>query len=76
MSERLNHTFRLYLRFPYFGIATPPVALWFGIASTSSVFRWSEFLAADPEVRLRFPALPDFVSNGSGTVSTQYREYS
>jgi hypothetical protein len=27
------------------------------------VVEWSEFLAADPEVRVRFPALPDFLSN-------------
>jgi hypothetical protein len=27
---------------------------------TASVVQWSEFLATDPEVRLRFPALPDF----------------
>jgi hypothetical protein len=37
----------------------------------------SEFLATDPEVRVRFPALPDFLRNsGSGTGSTQPREYS
>jgi hypothetical protein len=28
------------------------------------VVQWSEFLAADPEVRVRFPALPDFLSIG------------
>jgi hypothetical protein len=34
------------------------------------------FLATDPEVRVRFPALPDFLrSSGSGTGSTQPREY-
>jgi hypothetical protein len=27
---------------------------------TASVVYWSEFLAIDPEVRVRFPALPDF----------------
>jgi hypothetical protein len=36
---------------------------------------WSsgqEFLATDPEVRVRFPTLPDFLrSSGSGTWSTQ-----
>jgi MFS family permease len=43
---------------------------------TASVVKWSEFLATDPEVRARFPALPDFLgSTGSGTVSTQPREY-
>jgi hypothetical protein len=36
----------------------------------------SEFPATDPEVRVRFPALPDFLrSSGSGTGSTQPREY-
>jgi hypothetical protein len=35
-----------------------------------------QFLATDPEVRLRFPELPDFLrSSGSGTGSTQSREY-
>jgi hypothetical protein len=33
-----------------------------------SVVLWSEFLATDPEVWVRFPALPDFLrSSGSGT---------
>jgi hypothetical protein len=40
---------------------------------------WSsgqEFLATDPEARVRFPALPDFLrSSESGTGSTQPREY-
>jgi hypothetical protein len=43
---------------------------------SASVVYWSEFLAADPEVRVRFPALPDFLrSSGSGTGSTQRRGY-
>jgi hypothetical protein len=34
------------------------------------------FLATDPETRVRFPALPDFLrSSGSGTGSTQPCEY-
>jgi hypothetical protein len=34
-----------------------------------------EFLATDPEVRVRFSELPDFLrSSGSGTGSTQPRE--
>jgi hypothetical protein len=34
---------------------------------TASVVQWSEFLATDPEVRVRLPALPDFLrSSGSG----------
>jgi hypothetical protein len=37
---------------------------------------WPEFLATDPEVGVRFEALPDFLrSSGSGTRSTQPREY-
>jgi hypothetical protein len=45
-------------------------------ARTSSVVQLSEFLATDPEVRVLFPALPDFLrSSGSGTGSTQPREY-
>jgi hypothetical protein len=32
-------------------------------------------LATDPEVRLRFTALPDFPSSGSGTGTTQPPEY-
>jgi hypothetical protein len=38
--------------------------------------QWSEFLAIDPEVRVRFPSLPDFLrSSGSGTEYIQPREY-
>jgi hypothetical protein len=37
---------------------------------------WPEFLATDPVVRVRFPALPDFQgSSGSGTGPTHPREY-
>jgi hypothetical protein len=37
---------------------------------------WSEFLVTDPEVLVRFPALPDFLrSSGSGTGSIQPGEY-
>jgi hypothetical protein len=51
---------------------------------TASVVQWSEFLATDPEARVRFPALPDCLENkkkkmenscGSGPGSTQPREY-
>jgi hypothetical protein len=39
-------------------------------------FNSTKFLATDPEVRVRFPALPVFLrSSGSGTGSTQPREY-
>jgi hypothetical protein len=45
------------------------------ILKASSVV-WSEFLATDPEARVRFSALPDFLrSSGSGTGSTQPHEY-
>jgi hypothetical protein len=30
----------------------------------ASVVWWSEFLATDPEERVRFPALPDFLERG------------
>jgi hypothetical protein len=37
---------------------------------------WSDFLPTDPEARVRFPVLPDFLTNsGSGTGSTELREY-
>jgi hypothetical protein len=46
---------------------------YFEIPSASVVY-WSEFLATDAEVRVRFPALPHFLrSSGSGTGSTQPR---
>jgi hypothetical protein len=42
---------------------------------TASVV-WSEFLVTDSEVRVRFPALPDFLrSSESATGFTQRREY-
>jgi hypothetical protein len=44
--------------------------------STASVVYWSEFLATDPEARVRFQALPHFLrSSEFGTGSTQPREY-
>jgi hypothetical protein len=49
---------------------------WKVIRKAASVVSRSELLATDPEVRVRFPALPDFMRNsGSGTGSTQPREY-
>jgi hypothetical protein len=45
-------------------------------ALSAFVVLWSEFLATDPEVRVRFSTLPDFLWSGmSGTGSTQPREY-
>jgi hypothetical protein len=38
---------------------------------TASMVKWSEFLATDPEARVRFPALPEKKSSGSGTGFTQ-----
>jgi hypothetical protein len=38
-------------------------------------FKLRLFLAKNPEVRVRFLALPDFLSSGSGTGSTQSCEY-
>jgi hypothetical protein len=45
------------------------------IQETASVVWWSEFLATDMEARVRFPSLPEKKSSGSGTGSTQPREY-
>jgi hypothetical protein len=46
------------------------------IVLTSSVVWWSEFLVTDSEAWVRFPVLPDLLrNNGSGTRSTQPREY-
>jgi hypothetical protein len=40
------------------------------------VVKWTEFLATDPEVGVRFAALPDFLRrSGSGMGFTQPREY-
>jgi hypothetical protein len=41
----------------------------------ASVVWWSEFMATDPQARVRFPALPEKKSSGSGTGSTQPHEY-
>jgi hypothetical protein len=42
----------------------------------ASVVYWSEFLNTDSEVRVRFPALPHFLSgSGSWAGSTQPRQY-
>jgi hypothetical protein len=42
---------------------------------TASVVWWTEFLAADPEVRVRLPALPDILRiSGSGVQLRSYLE--
>jgi hypothetical protein len=41
----------------------------------ASVVQWSELLATDPKAQVRFPALLEKKSSGSGTGSTQPREY-
>jgi hypothetical protein len=46
----------------------------YSISWTAFVVLWSEFLATDLEARVRFPTLPE-KSSGSGTGSTQPREY-
>jgi hypothetical protein len=41
-----------------------------------TLITWSEFLATDPEARVRFPALPEKKKgSGSGTGSTHPLEY-
>jgi hypothetical protein len=50
------------------------IYIWYIEESRPSL--WSDFLATDLEVRVRFPALLDFLgSSGSGAGSTQPREY-
>jgi hypothetical protein len=41
----------------------------------SEIIFVSQFLATDPVALVRFPALPEKKSSGSGTGSTQPREY-
>jgi hypothetical protein len=78
--------FRYFFTFncvPYYCIApvnnlycTNYVIVCYTLLSAVFVVYWSEFLATDPEVRVRFPALPDFLrSSGPGTGFTQPREY-
>jgi hypothetical protein len=60
---------------PYIQQTLPSPAAFSSIIAVSVVW-WSEFLAADPEVQVRFQALQDFMRrSGSGTGSTQPREY-
>jgi hypothetical protein len=48
----------------------------FYLLVTAFVVKSSDFLATDPEVRVRFPALPNFLgSSGARTGSTQSQEY-
>jgi hypothetical protein len=42
--------------------------------NTASVVKWSEFLATDSEIPGSTPGLPEFLSSGFGTRSTQLRE--
>jgi hypothetical protein len=54
---------------------TPGRCLKIGLVTASTNdFLFTEFLATDPEARVRFPALQK-KSSGSGTGSTQPREY-
>jgi hypothetical protein len=56
-------------------ISTTVFFVYFIRLHTASVVWRSEFLPTDLEVRVRFPALPDFLRiSGSGTGSTQPRE--
>jgi hypothetical protein len=49
----------------------------FFVKMTAPEVWWSECLASDSEIHVRFPALSDFLrSSGSVTGSTQPREYS
>jgi hypothetical protein len=49
---------------------------YYGFLKFDLLFGLIEFLATDPEVRVRFPALPDCLrSSESGTGSIQPHEY-
>jgi hypothetical protein len=49
---------------------------YYNVVAVASVVQWSEFMATDPKVRVRLPALQDFlISSRSGTGSTESREY-
>jgi hypothetical protein len=53
-----------------------PFHIFASVFPTASAVWWTEFLATDPEVPVQFADLPDFLtSSGSGTESTQPREY-
>jgi hypothetical protein len=69
MNPKFYHIFRLlftYLREMQFS----------SVIVIYTVVQWSEFLATDREVWVRFPALTDFLrSTGSGTGSPQPCEY-
>jgi hypothetical protein len=46
------------------------------VGRPASAVKWPEFLTTDPEVRVRFPALPDFQKSSEyGTGSAQPCEY-
>jgi hypothetical protein len=56
--------------------AEAEVMLRLTVSLAASVVYWSESLTTDPEVRVRFPELRAFLrGSGSGTGSTQPREY-
>jgi hypothetical protein len=62
--------------FSFVATTNAPVSHANFVTRTASVVWWSEFLDTDSEVRVRLPALPYFLrSGGSGTGSTQPREY-
>jgi hypothetical protein len=68
--------YHLLCHFWYPEMETIPIIMSYTlIKSTAFVVYWSKFLATDPEARVRFPALRERKSSGSGTGSTQPREY-
>jgi hypothetical protein len=61
---------------PNYELSTRTILLFILIKEIVFVVYRSEFLATDSEVRVRFPALPDFLrSSESGTGPNQPREY-
>jgi hypothetical protein len=54
IEQKDNFSFYLCLALSIVYLSNP-------FSPTASVVWWSEFLATDPEARVRFPALPDFL---------------
>jgi hypothetical protein len=67
MSDGLNNKYGTSM--------IPSGKLIFVLNTTATVVSWPEFLVTVPEDLVIFPALPNFLSSGPGTVSTRPHEY-
>jgi hypothetical protein len=78
ITSKLNEAEHDFSFVPTFPLLFCPSAINSGLVLVRPLLLSSgqEFLVTDPEVPVRFPALPDFLRNrGSGTGSSQPREY-